>query len=151
LAVETSISVAELDGESFVGFDSDLSIRRATDRFLRQHDVHVRVALEFDNIENIKRAVEIASGVAILPRASLLGELHGGTLLAIPFRDGRLVRPLAIVHRRSEPLGLTAARFLRLLQTGAESSTSAATPTATATAAKDTTASAAPAAKEARP
>jgi hypothetical protein len=50
-----------------VAFDADLSIRRAIDRFLRHHDVHVSVALEFDNIENIKRAVEIPSGVAILP------------------------------------------------------------------------------------
>ena len=31
----------ELDGEKFVGFDADLSIRRAIDRFLRHHDVHV--------------------------------------------------------------------------------------------------------------
>ncbi len=56
------IEPSELDGEPFVGFDAELSIRRAIDRFLRRNELHVKVALEFDNIENIKRAVEIPSG-----------------------------------------------------------------------------------------
>jgi DNA-binding transcriptional LysR family regulator len=120
LAGREAVAVGELDGETFVGFDAELSIRRAIDRFLRHHEVHVKVALEFDNIENIKRAVEIASGVAILPRPTLAGEVRAGTLAAASFLDHRLVRPLAIVHRRAEQLGLTASRFLRLLQAGAD-------------------------------
>jgi DNA-binding transcriptional LysR family regulator len=133
LASRDEVDVRELDGETFVGFDADLSIRRAIDRFLRLHEVHVKVALEFDNIENIKRAVEIASGVAILPRPTLVGEVRIGTLATASFADARLARPLAIVHRRSEPLGLTASRFLGLLRTGADPS-SPARPTAAVTA-----------------
>lgn len=120
-----SVAVRELDGETFVGFDAELSIRRAIDRFLRGHEVHVKVALEFDNIENIKRAVEIASGVAILPRPTLAGEVRSGTLAAASFLDDRLSRPLAIVHRRAVPLGLTASRLLRMLQAGADAAPSA--------------------------
>ena len=120
-----SVSVAELDGETFVGFDADLAIRRAIDRFLRQNDVQVRVALEFDNIENIKRAVEMPAGVAILPVPTLTREVKAGSLAAVRL-DGqdpshRLTRPLAIIRRRSHQLGLTASRFLRLL-TAAEKS-----------------------------
>ncbi len=120
LASRAAVAVREVDGETFVGFDADLSIRRAIDRFLRAHEVHVKVALVFDNIENIKRAVEIASGAAILPRPTLAGEVRAGTLAAVSFLDDRLSRPLAIVHRRSEPLGLTASRLLRMLQAGAD-------------------------------
>ena len=120
LAGAESASPSELDGETFVGFDTDLSIRRAIDRYLRRHGVHVEMALVFDNIENIKRAVEIDSGVAILPRPTLAGEIRAGTLAAVPLADRGLTRPLAILHRRSEPLGLTATRFLRLLQAGAD-------------------------------
>jgi DNA-binding transcriptional LysR family regulator len=119
LAASDRVDVAALDGEAFVGFEADLSIRRAIDRFLRQHDVHVQVALEFDNIENIKRAVEIPAGVAILPEPTLAREVEAGTLRAVRI-DGqrpqhRLTRPLAIVHRRSRQLGATASRFLKLL------------------------------------
>ncbi|HEU5116204.1 MAG TPA: LysR family transcriptional regulator, partial [Isosphaeraceae bacterium] len=66
-----SVGVKELDGESFVAFDTDLAIRRVIDRFLRKRGVHVDVTLEFDNIEHIKRAVEVHSGVAILPEPTL--------------------------------------------------------------------------------
>lgn len=114
-----SVPVAKLDGETFVCFDPDLSIRRAIDRFLRHHDVQVRVALEFDNIENIKRAVEIPAGVAILPAPTVVREVGAGMLVAVriegqdPFH--RLTRPLAIVRRRSHQLSVTASRFLKLL------------------------------------
>ena len=118
-AGRASVPVSDLRGETFVGFDADLSIRRAIDRFLRHHEVAVQVALEFDNIENIKRAVEIPAGLAILPEPSLTREVAAGTLAAIRI-DGQdplhpLTRPLAIVHRRNHQLGLTATRFLKLL------------------------------------
>ena len=77
------------------------------------------MALEFDNIENIKRAVEIPSGVAILPEPTLAREVEAGTLVAVRI-DGqdphhRLTRPLAIIHRRNQQLSSTASRFLELL------------------------------------
>lgn len=109
------IDAGQLDGEVFVGFESELPIRRAVDRFLRKHGVHVRVALEFDNIETIKRAVEVPSGVAILPLPTLSGEVKAGTLCSVRFRDRRPTRPLAIIYRRSDQLGLAASRFLELL------------------------------------
>ena len=115
LAGLDEVDVGELDGETFVGFEAGLPIRRAVDRFLRKHGVHVRVSLEFDNIETIKRAVEVPSGVAILPAPTVQGELRSGTLRAVRFKDRRPTRPLAIIHRRSEPLGLAASRFLELL------------------------------------
>jgi DNA-binding transcriptional LysR family regulator len=118
-AQRQSVIVRELDGEPFVGFDSDLSIRRAIDRFLRRHGVSVEVACAFDNIENIKRAVEIPSGVAILPEPTLAQEVKAGTLVAIPLEGDdpadRLTRPVAIIHRRQAALEPAAARFLELL------------------------------------
>src|SRR5262249_41418443 len=50
--------------------DKGLVIRREVDRFLRSLDVTVAVEHEFDNIENIKKAVEI-DGVALLPEPTL--------------------------------------------------------------------------------
>ncbi len=117
-----TIEIGQLDGEKFVGFDADLSIRRVIDRFLRKHGVQVETTLEFDNIENIKRAVEIPAGVSILPEPTLTQELQAGTLVAVRFRDHRLTRPLAILHRSGQ-LGLTASRFLKLLTQGDDAAT----------------------------
>lgn len=113
------VSVAELEGEPFIAFDHDLSIRRAIDRYLRHHSVQVEVVLEFDDIENLKRAIEVPSGISILPEPSLAREVRAGTLVAVPLQgaspDDRLLRPLAIIHRRHGCLEPAAARFLELL------------------------------------
>jgi DNA-binding transcriptional LysR family regulator len=127
-----AVDVRDLDGETFVSYDPDLSIRKAIDRFLRHHDVGFGVALEFDNIENIKRAVEIPAGVAIVPDQTLAREVEAGTLAAVRIEGQdprhRLTRPLAVIHRRHHQLSLTAARFLKLLteEGGAAASASAA-------------------------
>jgi DNA-binding transcriptional LysR family regulator len=118
-ASRSSVSVTELEGEPFIAFDSDLSIRRAIDRFLRRHEVQVDVVLAFDNIETIKRAIEVPTGISILPEPSLAHEVSAGTLVAISL-DGlapseRLTRPLAIIHRRQGTLERAAAKFLELL------------------------------------
>ena len=67
LAGQSSVGLTELAGESMIGFDADLTIRREIDRVLNLHNVEVRVVMEFDNIETIKRAIEIDAGVALLP------------------------------------------------------------------------------------
>jgi DNA-binding transcriptional LysR family regulator len=113
------VDIRDLDGEPFVAFEPALSIRRAIDRSLRHHDVNVEIVHEFDNIENVKRAVEIAAGVSILPEPSLAKEVRTGSLAAVRLsgQDAKyqLNRPLAIIHRRHDNLDLTAARFLELL------------------------------------
>ncbi len=115
LASRGVIDVTELEGERFVAFDPELSIRRAIDRFFRQQSVHVKISIVFDNIENIKRAVEAHSGVSILPEPTMTREVEVGSLVVLRFRDHRLVRPIAIIHKRVHTLSLTASRFLNLL------------------------------------
>ena len=116
LAAHKTVRPEQLAGEKFVGFDKGLTIRREVDRFLREHRVGVDVVLEFDNIENIKKAVEIAAGVALLPRPSLEREIEAGTLAACSLGNGRFVRPLGIIVRRSHSLSATARRFMELLR-----------------------------------
>jgi DNA-binding transcriptional LysR family regulator len=118
-AGKDAIDVRDLDGEAFIGFDPELSIRRTVDRFLRHHDVAFQVALEFDNIETIKRAVEIPAGVAILPEPTVEREVESGALAAVRIEGQdprhRLTRPLAVIHRRQHQLSTSATRFLKLL------------------------------------
>src|SRR5258708_14601132 len=111
-----SIKIAQLDGQKYVGFDKDLIIRRKVDRFLRDHGVAMEVVLEFDNVENIKQAIEIAAGVALLPAPVVQREVRAGTLATVPPKDARFFRPLGILHRRSPKPSPTAQRFIELLR-----------------------------------
>jgi DNA-binding transcriptional LysR family regulator len=118
LAGKKKIAVKQLAGEAFVGFDADLVIRKKIDGFLRQHGVTPKVMLTFDNIEAVKRAVEVGSGVAILPRPTLEHELRTNALAAVPFSGQSFVRPLGIVYRRGRQLYPNTRAFIELLQNG---------------------------------
>jgi DNA-binding transcriptional LysR family regulator len=116
LARYPGVAVRQLTGERYIHFDRDLHIRREIDRFLRDHGVTIEVVHEFDNIENIKKAVELGAGIALLPEPTLRREVEAQTLVARPLRDGRLVRPLGIIHRRHHKLSSTAHRLVELLR-----------------------------------
>lgn len=115
LARESAVSVRDLQDEDFVGFRSELAIRRHIDRWLKQSKVNVKVIHEFDNIENIKRAVEIGSGVAILPVPTVKRETDLKSLVAIPFCGVEWFRPLGVVHRRHRALTSAVSKFIELL------------------------------------
>jgi DNA-binding transcriptional LysR family regulator len=115
LARLTTIRPRQLTGEKFIAFDKELGIRRQVDRFLRQQGVAVEVALEFDNIENIKKGIEIAGGVALLPEPTLRQEVEANLLVARSLKGCRFVRPLAIIYRRQNQPSPAAQRFIDLL------------------------------------
>ena len=110
------VSLAMLRGEPIVAFQAGLRIREEIDRVLALNRIPARVALEFDNIETIKRAVEIGAGVSLLPEPTVAREVETGSLVQIPIDGEPLVRPLGIIHRRDRKLSETAQRFIQLLQ-----------------------------------
>jgi DNA-binding transcriptional LysR family regulator len=116
LAGHERVLLAELNGLDMVGFENDLMIRRETDRVLAAHNVRVQVVMEFDNIEILKRAVEIRAGFGLLPEPTVTREVQIGSLVAIPLDDVELTRPLGILHRRGVNPGATAQRFIHFLR-----------------------------------
>jgi DNA-binding transcriptional LysR family regulator len=110
------VSIAKLGGESFVAYEQDIPTRKATDRLLAEHSVAVEYTGEFDNIETIKRAVEIGQGVAIVPLAAIRPELEQGTLKAVQLSEATLLRPVGIIHKKSRHLSPAAVKFIEILQ-----------------------------------
>ena len=115
LAGSPRIGLEILQGMKMVCFESGLIIRREIDRALQLRSVEVEVAMEFDNIETIKRAIEIGAGVSLLPEPTITREVAAGSLVAIPLTTNELIRPLGIIHRRGKQLTGTARRFLESL------------------------------------
>jgi DNA-binding transcriptional LysR family regulator len=68
LAKRDSINIEELAGQKFIGFEPDIPTRKATDQIFREANIETEPVMEFDNVETVKRAVEINAGVAILPQ-----------------------------------------------------------------------------------
>ncbi len=110
------IDIRKLDGENFVAFEKDIPSRIAIDRILRHRAVHVRVVMEFDNIETIKRSVEIGAGVSIVPQLSVQREVQSGNLAQLYFSRESFLRPLGIIRRNKHALSQAAEKFIQLLQ-----------------------------------
>jgi len=107
---------ADLAGLDFIGFDEELPIRREVDRFLRENCVEVNQTLHFDNLQMIKEAVAIGSGVSIVPARVLQAEIEMGRIVAVPLVAPGLERPLGIIHRRRKKFNRATQAFLDLLQ-----------------------------------
>ncbi len=116
LAKKTSLSFQDLEGQKFIGFDSDLMIRREIDRFLKRHHVEPEVVLEFDNVETIKRAVEIGQGVAIVPAPTIATEESMGSLCSLPLPRPGLKRPLGIIKRKNRVFFRAADIFVEMIR-----------------------------------
>ncbi|MBM4022361.1 MAG: LysR family transcriptional regulator [Planctomycetes bacterium] len=119
LAASDEAPLSALASRPMVAFDADLVIRQEIDRVLDTHDVSPEIVMEFDNIETIKRALEINACFAILPEPTVLREVAAGTLARVRIAEpdaARMVRPLGIIRGRNRPLAPTAQRFLDLLR-----------------------------------
>src|SRR5258708_550261 len=115
LARKALLQPADLDGQDFIGFDEDLSIRRELARFFHDHRIGIRLTMQFDNIQMIKEAVALGSGISILPARTMLAEIEQGRLVAIPLHAPELVRPVGIVHRKRKRFSHAVESFLDLL------------------------------------
>ncbi len=115
LAQKHNVTLSSLKGQNFIAFDKDIPTRRAIDEIFRSAQIEMDPVMEFDNIETVKRAVEINSGIAILPASTIQLEEAKGVLRGIPFKGANYVRPIAIIHRKGRVLTPALKRFLDAL------------------------------------
>ena len=115
LAQKAVLVLADLEGQGFISFDEDLSIRHELDRFFRSQGIEIRIAMQFDNIQMIKEAVALGSGISILPARTMQAEIAQGRLVSIPLHAPELVRPVGIVHRKRKRSSHAVQSFLELL------------------------------------
>ncbi|MBI4661177.1 MAG: LysR family transcriptional regulator [Verrucomicrobia bacterium] len=106
----------EISGQKFIGFEPDIPTRKAIDKILRDHDVMVQTVMEFDNIETVKRAVEIDAGLSIVPQGTVVQEVSKHTLAQVELQDGEFYRPLAAIHKRNKVLSPAMKQFLAILR-----------------------------------
>jgi len=116
LAKHRQVSLRRLQGEAMVGYERDIPTRKETDRLLRRYGVEVRYVMELDNIETIKRVVEIGTGVAILPEPAVRPEVKARQLVAVQLSDEVFLRPLGIIHRQGKQFSPAAERFIESLR-----------------------------------
>jgi DNA-binding transcriptional LysR family regulator len=101
--------------QKFIAFEPDMPTRKAIDKILRERKVSVKNVMEFDNVETVKRAVEIDAGISILPASTVVQEIGNKSLASSEFQDADFIRPSAAIYKRNKVLSPAIKQFLALL------------------------------------
>lgn len=115
-AKQKAVKLRSLAGQKVIGFEPDIPTRKALDKILREHDVEVKVVMEFDNVETVKRAVEIDAGISVVPIGTVTQEIAKNTLAAVEIEDGEFYRPLAAIYKKNKVLSPAMKQFLTILK-----------------------------------
>jgi DNA-binding transcriptional LysR family regulator len=115
-AKQKNVKLQQLDGAELIGFESDIPTRKALDKILREHGVAVKYVMEFDNVETVKRAVEIEAGLSIVPLTTVTQEIEKKTLACVEIQDGEFFRPIAAIYKKNRVLSPAMKQFLAILK-----------------------------------
>lgn len=115
LARNPAVKMADLAKQKFIGFDPDIPTRKAIDAIFKENKITIEPVMEFDNIETVKRAVEIDHGIAIVPQATVMQEARQGSLAMLELGGREFTRPLAILHRKGRVLTPAMKKFIETL------------------------------------
>ncbi|MFH1615819.1 MAG: LysR family transcriptional regulator [Planctomycetota bacterium] len=110
------IDIHRLSLQKFIAFEKDVPTRMLIDGILRQYNVAVQPVMEFDNIETVKRAVEINSGISILPLTAVIQELNDKTIRSLRFINEKFLRPTGIIVRKGKMLSEAGRYLIELLR-----------------------------------
>jgi len=83
LAGKASATLAELSNESWIVREPGSGTRETLDQALRHHHTALKVRLELEHTEAIKRAVEFGLGIGCISRLALRDAFRRGSLVAI--------------------------------------------------------------------
>jgi len=116
LAKKKNLTIKDLGGKDFISFEKDIPTRKATDEILSNAGVEISTVMEFDNVETVKRALEINAGIAILPANTVTNESERNQLTTCKLDHGMYVRPLAIIHKKNRMLTPALRSFVELMK-----------------------------------
>jgi DNA-binding transcriptional LysR family regulator len=106
------ITLEELSGQPFILVQDGSTVKD----LLRQARVRIRVVHLLDNIEVAKRAVEVGSGLALVPQVAVVQEAKAGRLKPLDLAGGPFERTIGVVVRKSEAPSLAAQKFIQILR-----------------------------------
>jgi len=110
------IKLKALAGQNFISFEPDTPTRKVLDKIFKEAGVKVKHVMEFDNVETVKRAVEIDAGISIVPLSTVIQEKDKQTLSTVAIEDGQLFRPIAAIYKKNRELTPAMKQFLTVLK-----------------------------------
>ncbi|HYM09501.1 MAG TPA: LysR family transcriptional regulator [Bryobacterales bacterium] len=89
--------------------------RATIDQFLEPVEANVRISMELESSEMIKRFVMAGMGIAFMAVSSAREEIQARRLKDIPLAPLPLLRTLGLIYRRDKPLSRAALGFIEVI------------------------------------
>ncbi|MCP6760954.1 MAG: LysR substrate-binding domain-containing protein [Fischerella sp. CENA71] len=113
LAKEKHIPIQRLADEPFIMREPGSGTRRAVQKLLEQHEVHVKVKLELGSNEAIKHAIAGGLGISVLSRHTLLPDT--GDLAVLDVEHFPIKRDWYMVYPSGKQLSIVARTYSEYL------------------------------------
>jgi DNA-binding transcriptional LysR family regulator len=111
-----SVSITELDMETFIAHNVISPYREVVLREFQRHKVPLNMEVEMPTVETIRKLVQSNQGVAFMPRMCVGPELEQGTLRAVKVNELHVERKIRLVYPARRALSHAAKAFLEVIQ-----------------------------------
>ncbi len=111
-----SVSITELDMETFIAHNVVSPYREVVLREFQRHKVPLNMEVEMPTVETIRKLVQSNQGVAFMPRMCVGPELEQGTLRAVKVNELHVERKIRLVYPARRALSHAAKAFLEVIQ-----------------------------------
>lgn len=116
LASSPKVMLSDLENQLFVAFHKGMPTARAINKIFNDANLKITPIKECDNVETLKRTVEINAGFSILPEAAVKYEVAQGLLVSREIHGLDAWRTLAIIRRKDRIITPQAQRFIDVLK-----------------------------------
>jgi len=110
-----SVSITELDMETFIAHNVVSPYREVVLREFQRHKVPLNMEVEMPTVETIRKLVQSNQGVAFMPRMCVGPELEQGTLRAVKVNELNVERKIRLVYPARRALSHAAKAFLEVI------------------------------------
>jgi DNA-binding transcriptional LysR family regulator len=115
-AKQKKIKLRAFRGETFISFERGLLGYKVLEELLQRYRLRKKYVREFNEIEPIKRAVELGAGVAIVPEVTVQQEVANRKLVALTIADGDLYHLLAAICLKKKAGSPLVKQFITFLK-----------------------------------
>jgi DNA-binding transcriptional LysR family regulator len=115
-AGRATVSIRELDMETFIAHDVLSPYRETVLREFQRHKVTLNMDLEMPTVETIRKLVQRNEGVAFLPRMCVEQEVEQGALCEVKVEELDVERNVRLVYPARRALSHAAGAFLEVVK-----------------------------------
>lgn len=115
LARRRAIRIKNILEEPFIAFEKGIPTRDAIDEALEKNGIQLKIRSTSENIDTLKKAVEVGLGISIVPQKTVIEETKKGSLRSLLISDLKLKRPIGILTRKDRLPSRAVSLFIEIL------------------------------------